>query len=259
MYKIWRHGIGFHHERQSRPIIASRYDYKHSHRQTWHSHEQGQFVFAVRGVVRIVTPTSVWMLGPRRGLWIAPGVAHELHAIGEVSMRSVYFEPDVVPYEGLDCRVLTMSTLLEALVEAMIADKAHDPERRAPLIHPLLMKELRDAPVVTEGGLPLPVDRRLQEICEQLVLAPATSDSLGMWGDRVGASERTLARLFKEETGLTFGQWRQQLRIVEAISRLAQGMQVNRVAAELGYQNAGAFITMFRKITGETPSRYLSG
>jgi AraC-like DNA-binding protein len=73
----------------------------------------------------------------------------------------------------------------------------------------------------------------------------------------VGASPRTLARLFREETGLSFGQWRQQLRIVEGVARLALDVPVSTIAVELGYQSASAFIPMFRKTLGDTPQRYL--
>jgi AraC-like DNA-binding protein len=220
-------------------------------------HEEAQFVFSAQGVLRVQTPVGVWTLGPQRGLWLAPGVSHELHAVGNVSMHSVYFERDAAPWTGPECHVLVISALLQALVAAMVEDKKSPHESRAPLIAPLLVSEIKAAPEASGVKLPLPTDRRLRQICELLIAKPANTDPLGLWGDRVGASERTLARLFKDETGLTFGQWRQQLRLVEAVSRLAQGMPVATIAAELGYQNASAFITMFRKSMGETPQRYL--
>jgi AraC-like DNA-binding protein len=249
--------IGTDMRRMSRPIVASRRDYADGTREPWHLHEEAQFVFSAHGVLRVVTPIGVWTLGPQRGLWLAPGIAHELHAVGDVSMHSVYFEGDAAPWSGPECRVLAISPLLQALVAAMVEDKNALHESRAPLITPLLVSEIKTAPQAAGVKLPLPGDRRLRHICELLIADPANTDSLGVWGDRVGASERTLARLFKEETGLTFGQWRQQLRLVEAVSRLAQGMPVATIAMELGYQNASAFITMFKKSMGETPQRYL--
>ncbi|MFM0298931.1 helix-turn-helix transcriptional regulator [Paraburkholderia sediminicola] len=255
--QTWRLSPGSQYQRQSRAIIASCYDYRDGDRQAWHSHEQAQFVYTVRGVLRVVTPTGMWTLGPHRGLWIAPRIGHELWATGAVSMHSVYFEPEASPWPSAGCKVLAISPLLRELVAAMIEDKKVDPERRAALITPLLLKEMLDAPEATEGGLPLPQDRRLRQICESLLSEPANGDSLGTWGDRAGASERTLARLFRDETGLTFGQWRQQLRLVEAVSLLAQGTAVATIANQLGYTNSSAFITMFKRTMGETPQRYL--
>ncbi|WP_251863537.1 helix-turn-helix domain-containing protein [Achromobacter sp. Marseille-Q4962] len=86
---------------------------------------------------------------------------------------------------------------------------------------------------------------------------PENNDTIDQWSEHVGASTRTLTRLFREETGLSFGQWRQQLRLVETIARLAQGVSVSTVASELGYRSASAFISMFRETLGDTPQRYL--
>jgi AraC-like DNA-binding protein len=243
--------------RMPHPIMASRRDYADGAREPWHLHEEAQFVFTAQGVLRVITPVGVWTLGPQRGLWLAPGIAHELHAVGDVSMHSLYFKRDAAPWSGSECRVLAISSLLQALVAAMVEDKNAPHQSRASLITPLLVDEIKTAPQAEGVKLPLPGDRRLRLICERLIADPANIDSLGARGDRVGASERTLARLFKDETGLTFGQWRQQLRLVEAVSRLAQGTPVATIAVELGYQTASAFITMFKKSMGETPQRYL--
>jgi AraC-like DNA-binding protein len=121
----------------------------------------------------------------------------------------------------------------------------------------LLLALLRDAESTTQGGLPLPSDRRLRTICSRLLEAPENDDTLDRWSETVGASARTLARLFRQETGLTFGQWRQQLRLVEAMARLALGDSVAHVADQLGYQSSSSFIAMFRREIGETPQRLL--
>ena len=71
-------------------------------------------------------------------------------------------------------------------------------------------------------------------------------------------SERTLARLVVAETGMSYGRWRQQLGIVLAIQRMAEGASVQKVAGDLGYESAGSFVTMFRKALGTSPGRYMS-
>ncbi len=80
---------------------------------------------------------------------------------------------------------------------------------------------------------------------------------LADWADEAGASERTLARLFQKQAGMTFGAWRQRRRLQAAIERLAAGDPVATVALDLGYDSPSAFITMFRKTLGDTPDRYL--
>ncbi|WP_240648015.1 helix-turn-helix domain-containing protein [Pararobbsia silviterrae] len=214
-------------------------------------------MFSTFGVLRVITPAGAWTLGPHRGLWLPSRVGHELQAIGDTTVYSVYFEPEMSPWRGGDCRVLVISALLRELVTTMVEERRSDSVLKTELITPLLIEEMRGARESFEGSLPLPTDRRLRQICEGLLAAPSNTDSLDEWGERVGASERTLGRLFKTETGLTFGQWRQQLRIVESVSRLARGLAVATIATELGYRNSSAFITMFKRAMGETPQRYL--
>jgi AraC-like DNA-binding protein len=258
MTEIWQRLTGTQRRYLKRPVIAKKYDFESGDSENLHSHTQPQFVYTTRGVLRVITPDGAWTLGPYRGLWIAPLVAHELQAVSPAVMYTVYFETDVAPRDDPSCHVLMISSLLHELVAALVADLENGrPERRSALIDPLLLQELRDAQLASEGLLPLPKDRRLQQICGQLMDVPSDNTPLNEWGMRVGASESTLERAFKEETGLTFGQWRQRLRLVESISRLAKGMPVSTIATELGYRNSSAFITMFRRAMGETPQRFL--
>ena len=257
MSDIWQTLSGAQYRRLSRPVIANTHDYKDGDSENWHSHQQPQFVYTTLGVLRVITSHGAWTLGPHRGLWLPSRVGHELQAIGETTMHSVYFELEMAPWESGACRVLVISSLLRELVASLAGNHRSGDERKSALITPLLIEEMRGLREAFEGNLPLPDDRRLRQICERLIAEPSNTDSLDDWGERVGASERTLGRLFKSETGLTFGQWRQQLRIVESVSRLARGLAVSTIASELGYRNSSAFITMFRKAMGETPQRYL--
>ena len=106
--------------------------------------------------------------------------------------------------------------------------------------------------------LPSAADRRLTRIAETLLADPADPRTLADWAQSIGASERTLARLFTRETGMTFGQWRQQVRLLAALARLACGGSVTDVAFDLGYASQSAFIAMFRRTLGKTPGRYFS-
>jgi AraC-like DNA-binding protein len=58
------------------------------------------------------------------------------------------------------------------------------------------------------------------------------------------------------ETGLTFGAWRQQARVLEAMGRLGSGAPVTEVALDLGYESVSAFSAMFRRAAGTSPRRY---
>ena len=109
---------------------------------------------------------------------------------------------------------------------------------------------------VTPLHLPAAVDRRLSTVTRAIAETPGDSRGLKDWAACAGASSRTLARLFLRETGMTFRQWRQQARLLSALTRLAAGQPVTTVALDLGYDSPSAFIAMFRRALGETPGRF---
>ncbi|WP_084687864.1 AraC family transcriptional regulator [Paraburkholderia oxyphila] len=241
------------------PVVARMWDFEDGFRDAWHAHEEAQLIYVTRGVARAVTPNGIWTLAPFQAIWMPPGMLHELHAIGEVTARTAYVDADAAPQfkAWTQCRVVQVGQLLDALLVTLAVGTGSGETQRTELALPLFMHELARALPALSGRLPLPDDRRLRAVCEQLLLCPENNDTIDVWGARVGASTRTLARLFRDETGLSFGQWRQHLRLVEAVARLAQGAPVATVAAELGYQSPSAFTSMFRKTLGASPQRYL--
>ncbi|AXW61466.1 hypothetical protein CJO94_05375 [Ralstonia solanacearum] len=88
--------------------------------------------------------------------------------------------------------------------------------------------------------------------------APADERSLQDWANAVGASSRTLVRLFQAAFGLSFRDWRQQMRLLAAIPLLAAGTPITKVAGDAGYDTPSAFSLMFRRVMGMTPRQYLS-
>ena len=98
--------------------------------------------------------------------------------------------------------------------------------------------------------------RRLKALCLALLANPGDQRTLGDWARTINASERTVARLFQSQTGLSFGGWRQQARLLEAMGRLGRGAPVTQVALDLGYDSVSAFSAMFRRAAGASPSAY---
>ncbi|RKP53645.1 AraC family transcriptional regulator [Pararobbsia silviterrae] len=252
----WR---AIHTAGSAAPLVVSAWEYGSGEREIWHAHQEAQMIYVTRGVLRVSTPAGIWTLPPFHGIWLPPTVLHELQAVGAVAVRSALIAPEasLAVQEWKQCRVLRVGPLLDALV-GTLTGPIDEADPRSELVVSLFLLELSKAQTaLTSGALPLPHDRRLRMICEQLLADPQNNDTIELWSERVGASVRTLARLFREETGLSFGQWRQQLRLVEAMTRLALGIPVSTIAVELGYQSSSAFISMFRKVLGDTPQRYL--
>ncbi|MGF6774072.1 AraC-like DNA-binding protein [Paraburkholderia sp. GAS199] len=243
----------------ARKVIAQAIDYPDGTHEIAHVHHRAQLVYATSGIVRAVTPLGLWMLTPGNALLIGSQIEHELHMVGQVSMRTLYIEPDSLSPQDHECRVIPVGDLLRASILGLFdAGSDEAGESRAALIVPLVLRLLQDAEEGPHAArLPLPVNTRLRNICESLIAQPASNDTLERWADRVGASSRTVARLFRQETGMSFGQWREQLRLAEAMSRLSVGHAVAQVAQDLGYADVRTFTVMFRRAFGSTPAQFV--
>ena len=121
----------------------------------------------------------------------------------------------------------------------------------------VLLEQLSIAPI-EKLHLPMPNHPKMRRIADSLIADPSDRTTLRQWADRLATSERTLARLIESATGLTFGRWRQQLHLMIALSQLAEGASVQNVAGNLGYDSVNAFITMFKKALGKSPTQYFS-
>ncbi|MFJ4345413.1 AraC family transcriptional regulator [Pseudomonas sp. NPDC089401] len=225
---------------------------------TPHTHRHGQLLYATQGVMRVATDDGLWFLPPRRALWIPPEVVHDQLMLGAVSMRSIYVQPDIAARFGGRCRVLEVSTLLRELILVLAGQPIEYVfEGRNAHVVALILCELESARTLPLQ-IPWPSDRRLLVICNAILQAPGHARTLEYWADQVGASGRTLIRLFLKETGMSFRHWVQQVRLASALDRLDQGEGIGVVAQALGYASASAFSSMFRRVMGESPSDFLA-
>lgn len=231
-----------------------------------HSHRRGQLVYAVSGVMEVTAENKQWRVPPQRAVWIPPQIAHSMMAHGAVELRTIYIPPNVVSERFADSpRMIAVSPLLRELILRGIDLHAALPteELKARIVSlaitelELLLEESTHTP---EYALPLPSgsDKRMTRICNAILEDPGHPFGLEEWAHEVGASKRTLARRFQSEFGMSFLNWRQQVRVAAARLRLDQGDPVTVIASDLGYETPAAFSLMFRKLTGVSPSKYAS-
>jgi len=239
------------------PLVVRAFDYASGARQQPHCHERIQLMYSPHGLMRVSTEKGAWTLAPMRALWIPAGVTHEVRMVGQISMRSVYLDPAAVPWGWDECCVLTMTPLMRELILMLNGNGVSGQQPRQLAADLLIQLLAQSTPQL--HNLPMPSDRRLRKVCDTILQNPENNETLEAWGERIGASARTLARRMKEETGVTFHHWRLQVRVDEAICRLAQGSSIGEVAHALGYRSSSAFIYMFRSLLGSTPAQYLEG
>jgi AraC-like DNA-binding protein len=224
-----------------------------------HRHHKAQLLYVVSGVITVEAAGGIWTVPPHCAIWIPSGVEHAALVSGRISVGNLYIEPDLAMVLGDRCGILFVQPLLRELILRFIAGPSLYPQgdTRETRLVSVLLDELQAAPL-EPLHLPMPAERRLRRLVETLVENPALRFTIEEWGARVGASNRTLTRLFQRETGMSFVRWRQQLHVGLALQRLASGQSVTNVAFDLGYESPSAFIAMFRRMLGTTPARYFT-
>lgn len=236
-----------------RPVAAMAKNFPDGHLIERHHHPRAQLVYAVAGIMTVDTDAGTWLVPPDRALWIPGGVAHQISVSGELQMRTLYVRADASAHLPRECRVLAVSPLLRALVvRATEMPAMYDEAGPEGAVMGLILAEISSLPSVP-FHLPMPGDRRLLKLCRLVrddLASDATRDS---YGARVGISSRSVTRLFQQETGMGFAQWRQKARLLAALRRLGSGETVTSVALSLGYASPSAFTAMFRRILGTTP------
>ncbi|MFM9436832.1 AraC-like DNA-binding protein [Janthinobacterium sp. CG_23.3] len=222
-----------------------------------HTHSQGQLTYAIAGVMELSVGEHVWLIPPARGLWIPSEMEHRMRARGAVSLRSVYVESCAgLAASPLAPQAVLISPLLrELIVRANGLPKRYAKDSKEARIMSLLMEEITWS---DETALRLPTTRdpRLRRICSAILDNPADPRGLAEWAGIVGASQRTLARLFHARLGVSYLYWRQQAAVMAALPRLCAGEAVTLIAGDLGYETPGAFSAMFRRIMRTSPSQY---
>jgi len=237
-------------------ITTLAHDYRPGQMTPLHFHDRDQLVYASRGVMTVRTAEGTWVVPTHRAVWIPTGTPHTITMSGTVTMRTLYLKPRLAGTLPRGCCVVHVSALLGELILYACTLGALDkkiPWQRH-LVH-VIVHQL-EAISVVPLQLPNPSDPRAVRVVRMLLDDPSDRRSLRSLCKLAGASKRTIERLFQKNIGMTFGKWRQQLRLMEAMRLLAEGAKVTHAAMESGYSTPSAFISMFRKTLGKTPTSY---
>lgn len=235
-------------------VIGAAIDYRAGTELAWHSHAVGQLIYAAIGSMTVRTEEGLFIVPPLMAVWVAPAVAHAITMRNRVAMRTLYFRSDVLPLPGQRCGVLRVSPLLRELILARVANGSTE-RAHVRALDTLIAHEMETADF-EPLALKAPNDRRARRIVTAILERPTDSRSLAEWSHAVGASPRTIERIFLRETRLTFRQWRQQARLLQAVLFLSEGRSVTKVAFDVGYASQSAFTYMFRCQLGVAPRHY---
>lgn len=203
----------------------------------------------------MVTDTGSWIAPPNRAVWIPAEFTHQHRAHGATDMRIMFIPEDLAHLLPARPAVLVVTALAREAALALTGSKDRDYPARQRLRRVIIddLTAADEQPL----HLPEPTDERLQAVTFLVQHDLANPVTLAQLGKKIGASERTLSRLFYRETGMSFRQWRAQLRVHHALLLLTDGASVTDTSLACGWANPSAFIEIFTTLVGVTPGNYL--
>ncbi len=222
----------------------------------WHSHEFAQVLSPANGAVALFARKWLCILPQSHAAFIPAGMAHTVIVSETVSLRTVCISPDGI---SIKAEAGGRPIIRRVAVDAANPDGRVDAQT---LLVPFLEAEepgRKDEVRINAflAGVPIPVDRRARPIAFRLAAALQDHRTLKEWGDVLGASERTLSRIFQEEVGMSFRAWQLRLQVAGAIAALLSGNSVKSAANAAGYASPSAFVAAFKAATGQSPLQYV--
>jgi AraC-like DNA-binding protein len=222
-----------------------------------HSHMRGQITYPDHGLAKVECENHLWLVPPLQAIWIPPMKEHKISFPKSVAVYLLFIDPSVCSRLKSECCILSVNNLLRELIKkasAFTNNYSHDSS--AYRLNNVILDEFE---TLTPNPLSLPFanDERVCRVIKDIMKNPGCRKKIDYYASIACTSIRNVNRLFIRETGMTFCNWRKQHKILWAIEKLYEGIPVTNVAIELGYKSVSAFIEIFKKTTGKTPSNYL--
>lgn len=210
--------------------------------------------YAVTGVMETRVEGRRFLCPPHYATWIPAEALHACHNRENVKFVSIYIDRDLCV--GMPDTACTLA--LSPLIKAILADFAGrritvpvtEADRRLALV---LVDQLLKAPR-RDSFLPISNDVLLRPVIDALQVNPSDRRSLAEWARSLHTTEKTLSRRFYGHLGISFNEWRQRLKLVASLSLIEDGISIQSISEKLGYSSASAFIAMFRRQTGTSPT-----
>ncbi|UTH72386.1 AraC family transcriptional regulator [Chromobacterium sp. IIBBL 290-4] len=220
-----------------------------------HAHELGQLIFLRRGAMLCQSASLRWLLAAGQIGWIPAGVEHSAEQVSDLDGVAAYVDSGVFAQLPPHVLIAPASRLLGPLLERQLAYEAEPWEGRRRRLAEVIVDELLQLEGLPQQ-LPLPEEPRLRRLCLQALGALDKAWALDDLATAHGFSRATLTRAFARHTGLSFGRWLSQARMLAAAQALNAGREAGAVALEVGFQSFSAFCAAFRRHHGVSPGEF---
>ncbi|TSK09120.1 MAG: AraC family transcriptional regulator [Geobacter sp.] len=220
-----------------------------------HAHAGGEFVYSLNGIVQVIVGDERYLVPPQYGLWLPPNVKHVGVNRREVLLSSLYVSDVLCNTLPTKPQALMVSPFMRSLLDHARESKLDHASDRYLRLLTVFLDELTETP---QAGTYIPAsdDAVLSKVLHYLEKNPRDNRSVAELARQAGITERTLARKCRQELGMPLTEWRNRMRVVNAISMIEDGKSVESIASQFGYSTASAFIVMFKNLTGTTPASY---
>ncbi|WP_372762012.1 helix-turn-helix transcriptional regulator [Pseudoalteromonas sp.] len=244
-------------ETMPQPVIAKREYAKLSDEIPLHTHPKGQLILALHGYVTCEVASKMWMVPTHSAIWIPANIEHSNRASDNAQLCHLFIDSQLQGMPATACTI-TISPLIKELMLSLASVSQHySLSGKTARLAQVLFEQLIDMPIQPLDFV-LSTHSVIKTMTKQIISQPYSRKTLPQWAQQFAFTERTLARLIKKETGMTFGKWRTQLHIIIALQALSKQQGVQQVSELLGYESVSAFITMFKKVMKKSPMRYIN-
>lgn len=216
-------------------------------------HAWGQFVYPLQGSVELTVDQYRHIAPPDFGFWLPPDAEHGAWARDRTSYCILNIHGPICGRLPTFPCALAAGPIVKAILQDLFQRKVERPRSEGDVRLMEVVADQLSRASRFDSYLPISDDKALQTVIEVLCRDPGDDRSLEAWARHVNTTERTLARRCQRDLGMTFLKWRQQLRVLRALSLLTEGFSVITISKTLGYSTPSAFIAMFQKATGDTP------
>ena len=221
------------------------------HLHTWH-----QVIFPIKGLLQTQSENCQYLVPHTSALFIPANLPHESIALSNTTFLGVYINPALSAEYEDRIRTISLTPFVSELLKQIRKEcLSHNRQAHLAKLLAVLHDQITESEIFSFQLL-LPKDKRLTQIFEHLTKSPSTDWSLKTWGEKVGASERTLSRLFAKEFRTSFSLWRQHLRLILSLTLLDEKMPIQLIADKVGYKNDSSYIKAFKAYFEQTPQQF---
>lgn len=222
-----------------------------------HSHPRAQIISCDRGIMEVVTEHTIWIVNPLQGVWIASNEEHQVYFPNNVKVVSAFIDGSKLTNLPSSSFAFDITTFFRSLLAKVVSfsnpDRLTSQQNR---IFDVLLDEISSLKP-SSTFLPTSHDGRIKKVTDALMIDFSSKHTIDYYANESCVSSKTLSRLFVKELGMSFGEWKMRLKLLEAVRQLGENRTIKDIAYDLGYENVSSFIATFKKYFGKTPANYM--